>query len=186
MAETLHSRSDIAANFGTQDDEGITHVDLLVKGIHCPNCIRKIEGGLGEKEAVREARVNFSTSRLHVAWDADRMGGDDLIRTVSDLGFEAMPINADVERTPEQDEARTLLYALAVAGFAWANIMLLSVAVWAGVEMGDATRTLMHWISGLCRATLFLLRLARAEGTPCEHGRTHLTGRDPGARYEHC
>ena len=46
--------------------------------------------------------------------------------------------------------AALLLRCLAVAGFAAANVMLLSVSIWAGVgDMGDGTRTLFHWISGL-------------------------------------
>jgi P-type Cu2+ transporter len=50
---------------------------------------------------------------------------------------------------------RALLRAMAVAGFAAGNIMLLSVAVWAGQfqDMGPATRGLLHWFSTLigCR-----------------------------------
>ena len=39
---------------------------------------------------------------------------------------------------------------MGVAGFAAANIMLLSVSVWAGHgEMGEATRTALHALSGL-------------------------------------
>ena len=42
-----------------------------------------------------------------------------------------------------------LVKRLAVAGFAAANIMLLSVAVWAGRtgEMDASLQTLMHWLS---------------------------------------
>ena len=46
---------------------------------------------------------------------------------------------------------RQLLRAMAVAGFAAGNIMLLSVSVWAGHAqgMGEATRDLLHWFSAL-------------------------------------
>jgi Cu2+-exporting ATPase len=45
-----------------------------------------------------------------------------------------------------------LLRCLAVAGFAAANVMLLSVSIWAGAsgeDMGPATRDLLHWLSAL-------------------------------------
>ena len=42
---------------------------------------------------------------------------------------------------------KELLIALGVAGFAAANIMLLSVSIWSGAEA--ATRDLFHWISAL-------------------------------------
>ena len=49
-------------------------------------------------------------------------------------------------------QLRSVCCCLAVAGFASANVMLLSVSIWAGHvdgEMGPATRTLLHWFSAL-------------------------------------
>ena len=45
--------------------------------------------------------------------------------------------------------------ALAVAGFAAGNVMLMSIGIWAGEvggllhDMGPATRDLLHWVSAL-------------------------------------
>lgn len=138
---------DTSPAFVTRDEKGLSHIDLLVRGIHCPKCIRDIEGGLGAKDGVASARVNFSTNRLHVAWDEARLPPGDIVRTVSELGFDATPIDLETERSPEKEEARELLIAMAVAGFAAANVMLLSISVWAGAEMGESLRTLLHWAS---------------------------------------
>jgi Cu2+-exporting ATPase len=77
--------------------------------------------------------------------DADE---DGLINTLLGLGFEALPLDSDTLRASEGDPVgRALLLRLAVAGFAMMNVMILSVAVWAGAE--DATRQLFHWISAI-------------------------------------
>ncbi|HLJ19529.1 MAG TPA: copper-translocating P-type ATPase, partial [Stellaceae bacterium] len=73
-----------------------------------------------------------------------------LIQAVQRVGYRAVPFDVG-QRGGTSDEERALLRSVAVAGFATANVMLLSVAVWAGYpgEMGPATRDLMHWISAL-------------------------------------
>ena len=69
-------------------------------------------------------------------------------------------------------EEKALLRAMAVAGFAAGNVMLLSVSIWAGHAegMGPGTRTWFHWLSAL----IALPAIAYA-------GRPFLRGR-PGAR----
>jgi Cu2+-exporting ATPase len=44
---------------------------------------------------------------------------------------------------------RWLVKCLAVSGFAAMNIMLLSVSVWSGSDMGQETRDFFHWLSAL-------------------------------------
>ena len=79
--------------------------------------------------------------------------------TFSSVG-RAPGLSADTVRpaslSAAQDEtARTLLRALAVAGFAAVNVMLMSVGIWAGEvggllhDMGPGTRDLLHWVSAL-------------------------------------
>ncbi len=133
------------------DDDGLTRLHLLVDGIHCGGCIRKIESALQRRPEVREARVNMSTGRLVVAWAGSAGRATDLAGTVEALGFRVTPFDPVQKRAGEDRSEKELLIALAVAGFAAGNVMLLSVAIWAGhfQDMGPATRDLLHWFSAL-------------------------------------
>ncbi|WP_419911387.1 cation-translocating P-type ATPase [Hoeflea sp.] len=124
---------------------GLRQTDLSVPGIHCGACIRTIENGLNALKFVENARVNMSTKRVGVVWsDAD---GDpaSIIDTLHRLGYEAHLF--DFTDDAEDKTLSLMIRSLAVAGFAAANIMLLSVSVWSGAEA--ATRDLFHWISAL-------------------------------------
>ncbi len=127
---------------------GIKHIDLLVPGVHCAACISRIEKALNGREGVVSARVNLSTRRLSIDWNADAENARDLITEVEALGFEARPFAPDAAVANAGNTAgRELLLALAVAGFAAGNVMLLSVSVWSGADA--ATRDLFHWLSAL-------------------------------------
>lgn len=127
---------------------GTLAMTLLVPKIHCSGCIGTIERTLAAHPAVRLARVNFSTKRVRVEWEDQGTSSQELIDLLDNGGFAATPIMADQAGPDhEQAELSALIRALAVAGFAAGNIMLLSVSVWSGAE--DATRDLFHWLSAM-------------------------------------
>ncbi len=129
--------------------DGTSRLDLSVKGAKCGGCIAKIENGLDAISGVETARLNLSTGRLSVTWRGDNVAPLAVAAKVAELGYGATAYDPEAARAEEDSEGRFLLRCLAVAGFAAANIMLLSISVWAGQDgdMGPATRTMMHWIS---------------------------------------
>ena len=66
--------------------EGTSAVHLLVEGVHCANCIARIERSLTAREDVLEARVNFSTRRLYVRWRGGREIAGQIVEVVEALG----------------------------------------------------------------------------------------------------
>ena len=132
------------------DDAPVTAVeeDLVVPGMRCAGCIAKLEGGLGKEPGVIAARVNLTTKRIHLVWDGKLASRNNMIDAIGRLGFEAHPLaDADTADNAARAEKRQLMLAMAVAGFAMMNVMLLSVAVWSGAE--GETRALFHWLSAL-------------------------------------
>lgn len=124
---------------------GLLQTDLSVPGIHCGACIRNIENSLNRLDFVDNARVNMSTRRVSVAWLDGAGDPGAIIDTLHRLGYTAHLF--DFAGETEDKTLSLMLRSLAVAGFAAANIMLLSVSVWSGAEA--ATRDLFHWISAL-------------------------------------
>lgn len=151
--------------------DGLRRTHLSVPGIHCGACMRTIENALGAIPGVEHARVNLSTRRVAVRWRGDTP--PPLIETLTDLGYEA-----HLHDVVSQDNDRVLpelLRALAVAGFAAMNIMLLSVSVWAGADAD--TRDLFHWISAAIAlpALVYSGRIFfRSAWGALRHGRTNM------------
>ena len=124
--------------------EGIRQTDLSVPGIHCGGCIQAIEKTLSALPGVEQARVNLSTKRATIRWRSNTEPAP-FIEALRALGYESHLY--DVTADAKDRTFGALLRALAVAGFAASNIMLLSVSVWAGAD--PETRDLFHGLSAL-------------------------------------
>ena len=123
--------------------DGLNQTDLSVPTVHCAACIQSIEAALGKLDRVESARVNLSTKRVSVQWRGDDV--PPLVAALGRLGYQAHLFAPEVD---EKDKTLSeLIRAVAVAGFAAGNIMLLSVSVWSGAE--GPTRDLFHWVSAL-------------------------------------
>lgn len=142
-------RADPAA-FVRRDANGLDTLELMVHGAKCAGCIRKIESGLLALPGVSDARLNLSTSRLRVAWSPGALAPAAITDALTRMGYGAAAFDPAAAMRQVDEEGRKLLRYLAVAGFAAMNIMMFSVPVWSGDgEMGEGTRTLLHWISAL-------------------------------------
>ncbi|MEM1049885.1 MAG: heavy metal translocating P-type ATPase [Pseudomonadota bacterium] len=135
----------LAASHGA--DETTVQSDFLVPAMHCVGCIRAIETGLARLPGVINVRANLSTRRVSVRWRPEDNGPSDFVGALADLGFEADLFDLANLKDEGDPVGRRLLLSLAVAGFAAANIMLLSVSVWSGATA--ETADLFHLISGV-------------------------------------
>lgn len=118
---------------------------LSIANMNCGSCVSKIERNLMGFEDIHSARANLTLKRVTVEIDDD-LDDQVLIARLQALSFSAYQIDDPNAMKSTDDRARRLLWAMAVAGFGSANIMLLSVSSWSGAE--GATRDLFHMISG--------------------------------------
>jgi Cu2+-exporting ATPase len=123
--------------------DNLRQSDLSVPAIHCGGCIQTIERALGRLPGVEHARVNLSTRRVTIRWRGETP--PPVIAALKAVGYEAHLCDFGAEE--KHVVLRELVWALAVAGFAASNIMMLSVGVWSGADA--AARDAFHWISAM-------------------------------------
>ena|SRR5579871_1072351 len=63
--------------------------DLLISGMTCASCVRRVERALGRTPGVIEATVNLATERAQATYDPTSASLDDLIRSVERAGYGA-------------------------------------------------------------------------------------------------
>ena len=142
-------------------------ISLHVYGMHCGACIAKVEGAIGAMPGVELARANLTQGRVRIRWrdteadarptgrpdgpDDGQRAGDRFIAALCNAGYDASVLAPEYLPVRTAAEERDMVRCMAVAGFAAANVMLLSLSIWAGHSEGMAaeTRSLFHWFSAL-------------------------------------
>ena len=125
---------------------------LAVEGIFCGACVWLIENSLEKQANVISARVNMSTKRLTLVWKGDVEQIDQYVHLIHNLGYKLIPYDSAQENQHLNEEKKILRY-IAIAGGAFAQSMMIAIAIWAGSlgsnNIGNYTRLMLHIVSGL-------------------------------------
>ncbi|QWW70821.1 cation-translocating P-type ATPase [Rhizobium sp. WYJ-E13] len=156
---------------------GLRQLDLSVPDVHCGACISTIERALSALPYVRKARVNLTSRRVSCVYaeemDNKAVDPTGITTAISATGYR---VHLFAPLAPENDKTKNqLLLAVGVAGFAAANIMLLSVSVWSGADA--ATRDMFHWISAMIAAPALIYSgrfFFRSAWNALKSGRTNM------------
>ena len=153
------------------DAQDVTTV-LVVPGMHCANCLGKVERALAGVEGVSAARVNLTARQVSVVHRSD-VTIPALVGGLTAIGFASQPRPDDL--APPPSAVKPLLAPLAVSGFACMNVMLLSVSIWSGAD--GSTRDLFHLLSAVIGVPAILYSgrvfFTSAWGA-LKHGRTNM------------
>jgi copper chaperone CopZ len=62
-------------------------VTLMLDGMHCGHCADAIANGLKTVKGVKSVEVIYTTGKGKIVYDPDIVKVDDLVRTVTGLGY---------------------------------------------------------------------------------------------------
>lgn len=107
------------------DDNDKQVVSLYIPHIHCSSCIWILENLHKLQENVIASQVNFPKKSIRITYNSDKTSLKEIVLLLSSIGYEPYISLEDYEVGKKKID-RTLLYQLAIAGFAFGNVMFLS------------------------------------------------------------
>lgn len=152
----FYDLDEIQEEFVSGPENGsIRKISLLVEGIHCAACVWLIEHRLGKLSGIIKSGVNLTTRRLSVSWDNRLLKLSQIIQSLAEVGYSAIPYSPQTAENEFKKRKRSLLLRIGFAGFAMMNLFWISVALYTGADQGEY-RSFFHWI-GLVMATPTIL-----------------------------
>lgn len=169
---------DVQADFVTTQNN-ISEATLLVEGIHCAACVWLIEHALKGEEGVKLCEVNLAHHRLRLCWDQSQVKLSSLLKRMAQIGYSAVPYNADAAEGAAVKRHKTLLYRMAFAGFGVMNSMWIAIALFSGdltSSIDPEHEKFFHWVSlALCTPVLLYSGWDIMKGAVRGVVRGHLT-----------
>ena len=122
---------------------------LILEGITCSACVWLNESHLARQPGVTLVDINYATRRARVRWDERVTQLSRLLTAIAAIGYRAHPYDPALSEQLSQQERRSALWRLFVAGFGMMQVMMYAVPVYLAADgdmMADIEQ-LMRWAS---------------------------------------
>ena len=131
------------------DRDGRAHAALYLEDLRCTACVWLVESAPRCLPGVAEVRVDLGRSRADVAWDPGATSLAAIARYFDRIGHVPYPYRGLDRDALRRREDRALLVKLGVAGASVGNLMLLGIALYAGLfgGMSQLDTRFFRWAS---------------------------------------
>jgi Cu2+-exporting ATPase len=129
--------------------DGQARASLYLEDLRCTACVWLVERAPRCLAGVADIRVDLGRSRADVAWDPAATSLPVIARYLDRIGHPPHPYRGLERDARRRREDRALLVKLGVAGAAAGNLMLLAIALYAGLfgGMSRADTGFFRWAS---------------------------------------
>lgn len=103
-----------------------SHVTFYIPVIHCSSCLYLLENLHVLHKGILRADVQFLKKEVSIVFDEKQTTLREVVETLEDIGYEPYISLKNLNHQKNKVD-KSLIYRLGVAGFAFGNIMLLSV-----------------------------------------------------------
>lgn len=117
---------DIAGKLIQYTDGTQTHVTFYLPQIHCSSCLWLLENIRRINPAIQSSRVNFTKKEVFIVFDPALISLRQVVETLTHIGYEPHLSLEEVSSAQLRQIDRTRWYKIGLAGFCFANIMMMS------------------------------------------------------------
>jgi Cu2+-exporting ATPase len=128
---------------------GLHACEFFLEGVHCAACLWLVERLPVVLEGVLESRLDLRRAMVRLVWDPTRVRLSRIGRTLDGLGYPAHVARDRTVRDVRRSEDRRTLIRIGIAGACAGNVMLLALALYAGLLDAIEAQylTLFRWTS---------------------------------------
>ncbi|WP_114940690.1 heavy metal translocating P-type ATPase [Mucilaginibacter endophyticus] len=131
-------------------DDQVTMVTFYIPHIHCSSCLWLLEKLHKINPAIHYCRVDFLKKQLNIRFDHYRISLQQLVELLYDIGYEPLISLQDVIKEQSAATKDQLVQKIAVAGFCFGNVMLLSFPEYFGISTYEHSfRQFFGWLNVL-------------------------------------
>ena len=127
----------------------ISKVSLFIPSIHCSSCIWLLENMHQLHPGIKSSLVNFTKKEVSVTFNHEEISLRQLVELLASIHY-IPQINLDkVDGKVQQSNNKKLLIKIGIAGFAFGNIMLLSMPEYLslGEDIGESFRDFFGYLN---------------------------------------
>ena len=118
------------------EDEQITKVTFSIPQIHCASCIWLLENLYQLQDAIQSVRVNFLKKEVYITYTTKAISYRQVVELLASIGYNPSINWSNLTAPKAKAINKRFYYQLGVAGFAFGNIMLMSLPEYFGLEDG--------------------------------------------------
>lgn len=122
-------------------DGSQAHVIFYLPQMHCSSCIWILEHLTRLDKGVKSSTVNFLKREVTIVFDTEKSNLRRIAELLTSIGYEPHISLRDIDNSKIRKYDRTRIYKIGIAGFCFANIMLLSFPEY--FSSGDIQETVL-------------------------------------------
>jgi Cu+-exporting ATPase len=129
-------------------DEQQTVVTFYLPHIHCSSCLWLLEQLNKIDPAIYYCRVDFLKKQINIRFDQRSLSLQGLVELLDDIGYEPLISLQDIIKKQNAVPRDNLVLKIAVAGFCFGNVMLLSFPEYFGLSLAEQSfRHFFGWLN---------------------------------------